>query len=71
MYDQDRKSVDPDSWDPLSAERFKGQIRSISADERDVEGVADVADVAAVTDVADVTNEIYQLPDELKPEEAA
>ena len=35
MYDQDRKSVDPDSWDPLSMERFQGQIRSIRTDETD------------------------------------
>ena len=67
MYDQDRKSVDPDSWDPLSVERFEGQIRSVSQDEADETAVEDVTDMTNKT----VTDEIYQLLDELEPEEAA
>jgi len=67
MFDQDRKSVDPDNWDPLSAQRFEGQIRSVSEDEADETTVADVIDVTNMT----VTDEVYQLVDGLEPDEAA
>ena len=73
MFDQDRKSVDPDSWNPLSVERFKGQIWSISPDETDgtdVADVADVTDVAGMTDEAYLKYKIYKLLDELELEDA-